>query len=120
MARKKDNGHDETETQDVEETIASAPNGNDIERFRGLMADVREQRSEANANAAEAREIFKGLGFCPEAIAMYKRLSDMGDNRGAAVLSELLLLVDADPRLSSGRQPDMFADAAVKEQAAAH
>lgn len=98
------------------ENVTRTPNPDQLGRFRDLMESVQEQRAGANAEAGEAREILKGLGFGSVAIAMYKRLTDMSDGAGEAVFDELCQLLDADPKFdySTGR-PNLFADAAVKE-----
>jgi hypothetical protein len=100
----------------TETTPTRTPDADLVGRFKSLMGEVRETRSEANATAGEARELFKGLGFAPEAIAMFKKLSDMGQERGEAVFAELCQLLEADPDFAfGGQQPNMFAAAQVAE-----
>lgn len=95
---------------------ARKPDPAHCERAKNLWNDVRETRSDANALAGDAREIFKGLGFSPEAIGMYKKLSDLGNNRGPAVLAELVMLLDADGGFDlRNLQPDLFATEQVKK-----
>lgn len=92
------------------------PSPEQISHFRDLMGAARESRAEANTSAGEARETLKGLGFSAAAIAIFKRLTDAGQETAEATFSELCQLLKADPDFDlEAAQPDLFASAQVAE-----
>lgn len=99
-----------------ETNVTRTPGADQVRQFKDLMGLARENRSDANASAGEAREILKGLGYGAASIAMYKRLADMGPETAMAIFTELCQLLNADPDFDlQTAQPDLFADAQVKE-----